>query len=337
MVDLSTDFMGLQLRNPLICSASPLCADLDNLCRMEDAGAAAVVLPSLFEEQLDVESQELYHFLVPAPDGGGADLLSQLPEMREYNRGPKGYLELLRRAKDRLNIPVIASLNGSSPGGWVGFSRQIEQAGADALELNVYWVPADPALSGPEVELLYTDLVSAVKAHVRIPVAVKLNPFFSSFAAFARRLDEARADGVVLFNRFYQPDFDVERLEVIPTLQASTQDDLLLRLHWAAILFGRIKAHIGITGGIHTPLDVIKSLMAGGRVGMLASALLLHGIEYLTSMLRGLEEWMEDHDYANIDQLLGSMSLLRVSDPPLFERANYMKVLRNFATQELPC
>src|SRR5262249_11507597 len=236
MIDLSTEVVGLKLRNPLVCSASPPCASGDNLLRLEDAGAAAVVLPSLFEEQLDVESQNLHRLL----DTDGVPL-STLPDMRNYNLGPQGYLDLIGQAKKRVTVPVIASLNGSMPGGWVGFARRIEEAGADALELSVYWLTADPSLSSQEIEHLYADLVSQVKAHVRIPVTVKLAPYFSAFPAFARTLDEAGADGLELFNRFYQPDFDLERMEVVPSLHLSSPAELLLRLHWVAILFGRVK------------------------------------------------------------------------------------------------
>jgi dihydroorotate dehydrogenase (fumarate) len=319
--------MGLRLRNPLVCSSSPLCEDVDNLRRMEEAGAAAIVLPSLFEEQLDIESQALYCFVEP---------LSYLPDMRGYNRGPDGYLDLIQRAKRAVDIPVFASLNGSSPGGWVGFARRIEEAGADAIELNIYWLSTDPALSSQEIEHLYTDLVSEVKAHVRIPVAVKLPPYFTAFASFARQLDEAGADSLVLFNRFYQPDFDLERREVVPTLHPSTPAELLSRLHWTAILFGRIKADLAVTGGVHTHLDVLKVLMAGGRVAMMTSALLMRGLDHLTEVLMGLQEWMGEREYANIDQLIGSMSLLRVTDPATYERANYMKMLRSFPRRQLP-
>jgi len=330
MIGLSTEFLGLKLRNPVVCSASPLCGSVDNLLRLEDAGAAAVVLPSLFEEQLDVENQDLHRLL--DADGTG---LSTLPDMRGYNLRPQGYLDLVRDAKKRVDVPVIASLNGSMPGGWVGFARRIEEAGADALELSVYWLTADPSLSGQEVEHLYADLVSEVKAHISIPVMVKLPPYFSSFAAFARQLDEAGANGLVLFNRFYQPEFDLERMALVPTLHLSSPSELLLRLHWAAVLFGRIKADLAVTGGVHSHLDVLKVLVAGGHVAMMTSALLLHGIDHLTEVLLALEEWLREREYHSVEQFLGAMSLRRVSDPSAFERSSYLKVLKSSTLGDL--
>jgi dihydroorotate dehydrogenase (fumarate) len=312
MIDLTTDYMGLTLRNPLVCSSSPLCESLGELCRMEDAGAGAVVLPSLFEEQVAAE--------VPAGT----------PDMTGYNLGPDGYLDHVRRAKERLRIPVIGSLNGSTPGGWTRYARLVEQAGADALELNLYWLSTDPALRGHEVERLYADLVAEVKLAVRVPVAVKVGPFLTAPAAFARALAEAGADALVLFNRFYQPDFDLDRMAVVPRLAPSTPGELLLRLHWTAILAGRVRAQLAVTGGVHSHLDVLKVILAGGQVAMMTSALLVNGTDHLTTVLAGLAAWLTGRGHTDL-RLRGSMSLRRVDDPAAYERASYLNVLRQGA------
>jgi dihydroorotate dehydrogenase (fumarate) len=335
MTDLSTSYLGLKLRNPLVCSSSPLCEDLDSLARMEEAGAAAVVLHSLFEEQLTVESLDLHRNL-EGPAESYAEATSYFPDMLGYNRGPERYLEHLARAKARLQIPVIASLNGATPGGWVWFARRTAEAGADALELNLYDIPTSTALPGAEVERRHAGLVAEVCAHVRVPVAVKLGMQLTAPAAFARQLDAAGARGLVLFNRFYQPDFDLENLEVVPSLQLSTPAELLLRLHWVAILFGQVKADLAVTGGVHGPRDVLKVMMAGGRVAMMTSALLKHGIDHLRRVLDGVGAWMAEHDYQSVRQMQGSMSLRRVADPGAFLRGNYMKVLRSYALKETP-
>jgi dihydroorotate dehydrogenase (fumarate) len=330
MTDLATTYLGLSLRSPLVCSASPLCQDLDALRRMEEAGAAAVVLHSLFEEQIDLEGQDLHHFL-----GHGAEAypeaLSYFPDMTDYNLGPEGYLEHVRQAKALLSVPVIASLNGVTRGGWVRYARLIEEAGADALELNVYEVPTDPRRSGIQVEHDLVELVRQVTAGLRIPVAVKLSPFYSAPADLAVRLGLVGARGLVLFNRFYQPDFDLDRLEVVPSLKLSTPDELLLRLHWVAILYGHVQADLAVTGGVHSARDVLKVLMAGGNVAMLTSALLKHGVEHLARVLAELRGWMEEHEYGSVTQMRGSMSFRAVPDPSAFERGNYMKVLRAHA------
>lgn len=330
MSDLSTRYLGLSLRNPLVASASPLCESLDNLRAMEDAGAGAVVLHSLFEEQIDVEGSHLDRYLTHGAESY-AEALDYFPDLARYNLGPDGYLEHVRRAKDALAIPVIGSLNGVSTGGWIDFARKIEQAGADALELNVYYVPTDPALSGVQVERMYTDLVRDVKASVSIPVAVKLGHAFTALANVARHLDVVGADALVLFNRFYLPDFDLERLEVAPRLTLSSPYEVLVRLHWVAILYGHVKADLAVTGGVHGSSQVLKAMMAGARVAMMTSALLQHGIAHLARVRADVIEWMEAHEYASIREMQGSMSYRSVAEPAAFERANYMKVLSSYA------
>jgi dihydroorotate dehydrogenase (fumarate) len=330
MTDLSTSYLGFSLKNPLVVSPSPLCQDLGSIRQMEDAGAAAVVLHSLFEEQLTLESQELDHFLAHGTDSF-AEALSYFPDLGRYNLGPDEYLEHIRKAKAAVKIPIIGSLNGVSTGGWISYAKKIEQAGADALELNVYYIPTDPEMSGAQVEQMYLDLVRDMRASVKIPVAVKLGPYFSALASMARRLDQAGANGLVLFNRFYQPDFDLEKLEVTPNLVLSRSDELRLRLTWVGILYGRVKADLAITGGVHTAEDAIKSMMAGARVAMMTSALLRNGIPHLKTVLSGVADWMEKHEYVSIRQMQGSMSQKSVAEPAAFERANYMKVLSSYA------
>jgi len=335
MIDLSTRYLGLRLASPLVASASPLCESLDSLRRMEDAGAAAVVLHSLFEEQIDVESHHLDRSLSHGTESY-AESVSYFPDLHDYNLGPDGYLEHVRRAKAAVDIPVIGSLNGVSTGGWIRFARKIEQAGADALELNIFHLPTDPALTGAEVEQMYVDLVRDVKRSVAIPVAVKLGHAFTATANVARRLDGAGADGLVLFNRFYLPDFDLETLDVVPTLTLSSPHELLVRLHWVAILHGHVGADLAVTGGVHGAEDVLKVMMAGARVAMTTSALLQHGIDHLARVRAGLLAWMEAHEYASIAQMQGSMSYRAVAEPAAFERANYMKVLSAYARRAAP-
>ena len=330
MSDLSTSYLGLSLKNPLVVSPSPLCEDLGAIRKMEDAGASAVVLHSLFEEQLSINSQDLDRFLTSGTESF-AEALSYFPDMGQFKLGPEAYLEHIQKAKKAVKIPIIGSLNGVSTGGWVSFAKKIEQAGADALELNVYYIATDPDMSGAQVEQMYADLVRDVRASLKIPIAVKLGPYFSSMASVARRLDQAGANGLVLFNRFYQPDFDLEKLEVTPNLNLSRSEELRLRLCWVAILSGRIKADMAITGGVHTAEDVIKSMMAGAKVAMMTSALLKNGIEHLKTVREGIAAWMEKHEYASIRQMQGSMSQKSVAEPAAFVRAYYMKVLRSYA------
>jgi dihydroorotate dehydrogenase (fumarate) len=330
MTDLSTSYLGLTLRSPLVASASPLCEAIDNIRRMEDAGAAAVVLHSLFEEQITLESQHLDSYLSHGTESY-AESLTYFPDMRSYNLGPDAYLEHIWRAKAAVGIPIIGSLNGVSTGGWISYAKKIEQAGADALELNVYYVPTDPEMTGADVERMYVDLVRDVKASLSIPVAVKLGHSFSAIANLARRLDQTHVDALVLFNRFYLPDFDLENLEVVPHLTLSSSHELLVRLHWVAILCGHVRADLAVTGGVHTAQDVLKAMMAGARVAMMTSALLERGIGHLAAVGKELLAWMEAHEYESIRQMQGSMSYRSVREPAAFERANYMKVLSSYA------
>jgi dihydroorotate dehydrogenase (fumarate) len=328
-MDLTTKYLGLTLKNPLVPSSSPLTRELGKLRQMEDAGASAIVLYSLFEEQINQESQVLDHYLTQGTESF-AEALSYFPEAPEYQTGPDEYLEHLWRAKKALDIPVIASLNGVSTGGWVRYARDMEQAGASALELNVYYLPADPYLSSEEVEQIYLDILRDVKAVVSIPVAMKLSPYFSNIAFMARRLAEAGADGLVLFNRFYQPDIDLENLAVVPNLKLSHSAELRLPLRWIAILYGRIEADLALTTGVHTPMDVLKGVAAGAAVTMMASELLQHGIDRIAALLEGTEAWLVEHEYESLAQLHGSMSQMNCAEPAAFERANYMRVLSSY-------
>ncbi|MCL4781559.1 MAG: dihydroorotate dehydrogenase-like protein [Bryobacterales bacterium] len=328
-MNTETTYLGLRLKNPLVASASPLSRDLDHIRHMEDEGAAAVVFYSLFEEQITAENESLDDFM-SLTEGFNAEANSYFPEMESYNRGPDGYLEHIAAAKAAVEIPVIASLNGISPGGWVSYARLMEEAGADALELNIFLVPTDLDCCAETVEKTYVEIVREVRKTIRIPLAVKLAPYFSSMGNLARRLDEAGANALVLFNRFYQPDFDLEALEVVPSLNLSTPEELRLRLHWTALLYGRIKADIAVTGGVHTSHDVIKSMMAGAKVACMTSALLRHGIGYLPRVLDGIDEWMTEREYTSIEEMQGSMSQRSVADPGAFVRANYMKVLQSY-------
>jgi len=330
MTDLSTTYLGLQLRTPLVASASPLSQELDCIRRLEDAGASAVVLYSLFEEQLRQESLELdYH--LSAGTESFAESLTYFPQPGEFHTGPEGYLNHIRKVKDAVDLPIIASLNGSTLGGWTSYARQMEEAGADAIELNIYFVPADFDLSAAEVEQVYLDIVRAVKITVQIPVAVKLNPFFSNLANMAKRLEAGGADGLVLFNRFYQPDIDIEELEVKPSVLLSTSQALRLPLTWIGILYGRIKASLAATSGIHRAEDVVKMLLVGADVTMLCSALLRNGVNHLRHVEGGLREWMENHEYESVRQMQGSMSQIRCPDPGAFERAQYMTAVKGLA------
>lgn len=330
MTDLATTYLGLCLKNPLVVSASPLCEEISNIRQMEDSGAAAVVLHSLFEEQIELESHELDRHLSSGAESY-AESLTYFPDMTRYNFGPDGYLEHIRRAKGAVEIPIIASLNGISPGGWIRYAKNIEEAGAAGLELNIYYLPTDPEMTSAQVEQMYCDLVTQVKSSVRFPVAVKLSPTFSALANMARRLDQAGADALVLFNRFYQPDFDLENLEVVPHLVLSGSSELNLRLHWVAILSSHLRADLAVTGGVHTAQDVLKAMMAGARVVMMTSALLKNGIGHLNRVHADLLAWMEEHQYESVRQMQGSMAWRSVANPDVFERANYMRVLSSYA------
>jgi dihydroorotate dehydrogenase (fumarate) len=329
MIDLSTYYLGQKLRSPLVASSSPLCKDLTNLQRIEQAGAGAVVLHSLFEEQILLESQSLDRFL-NAGSESNAESTSYFPDLKTYDIGPRAYLQHLSAAKKALKIPVIASLNGASLGGWVRYAREMEDAGADALELNVYFLPSSFEIGGSQIEDDYCELVSAVKAHVRIPVAVKLGPFFTSLPHLAYRLECAGASALVLFNRFYQPDFDLETLEATPNLKLSTSDELRLRLHAVALLSARLNLDLAITGGVHTAGDAIKGVLAGAHVVMLTSALLLHGIPHLREVEAGMLGWMEERGYESVSQMRGAMNASSVAEPEAYQRANYLKVLGSY-------
>jgi dihydroorotate dehydrogenase (fumarate) len=333
-MDLSTTYLGLKLKNPLVPSSSPLSRNLYSMRRMEDSGAAAIVLYSLFEEQITLESQTLNHYLTQGVESF-PEALTYFPEAAEYESGPDEYAEHIRKAKETLEIPIIASLNGVSTGGWVKYAQNVEQAGADALELNIYYLPTDPNLSGAEVEQIYLDILRDVKEAISIPVAMKLSPYFSGMANMASRLASAGADGLVLFNRFYQPDLDIENLEIVPHLLLSTSAELRLPLRWIAILYGRVESDLALTTGIHTAEDMLKGLMAGASVTMVASELLRNGIGRLREILIDLERWLIEYEYESIAQLRGSLSQINCDEPAAFERANYMRVLSSFAPDYL--
>ncbi|HEX9659001.1 MAG TPA: dihydroorotate dehydrogenase-like protein [Rhodothermales bacterium] len=328
-MDLSTTYMGLRLKNPIVPSASPLSERAYNIRWMEDAGASAVVMYSLFEEQIRGESDRLDHYLAYGNEST-AEALSYYPDLGNYNVGPSEYLERIRQAAEAVDIPIIGSLNGVSTGGWVEYAREIEQAGAKALELNVYYIPTDTELPSSAVEQMYLDVVVSVKRTVTIPVAVKISPFFSSPANMAKRLAQNGADALVLFNRFYQPDFDLNRLEVVPHLVLSEPHELLLPLRWVAILYGRVPVDFAITSGVHSHVDVLKCMMAGAKVAMTASELLEKGIGRIAEILYLLVQWMQDNEYESVEQMQGSMSQRHVAEPAAFERANYMKVLQSW-------
>ncbi len=329
-MDLTTKYMGLTLKHPVVPSASPIVQHLGNIRKLEDAGAGAIVLHSLFEEQIRMESETLDRSLSQSEELY-AESPSFFPNLEKYNLGPDGYLEHVAKAKAAVSVPVIASLNGTSTGGWIEYAKKIEQAGADALELNIYTVPTDLETTAAQVEEGYVQLVRDVRASISIPVAVKLAPYFTAMANLAKRLDSAGANGLVLFNRFYQPDYDLEALEIVPSLQLSSSFELLTRLHWTAILFGRVKADIAVTGGVHTSYDVLKAMMAGARVAMMTSALLKRGIDYLKTVLEEMGAWLEDHEYESVQQMQGSMSQKSVSHPESFLRSNYIRVLSSYS------
>jgi dihydroorotate dehydrogenase (fumarate) len=331
-MDLTTTYLGLELKNPIVPSAGPLSHSVDSMKRLEDAGASAMVMYSLFEEQIAHEAAELNHYLSYGTESF-AEALTYFPESETYNVGPDDYVELVRKAKESLSIPVIGSLNGITPGGWISYARRIEEAGADAIELNVYYIPTDPQLRSDEVEDRYLGVLHAVKRSVKIPVAMKLSPFFSSMANMAQRLSNAGADGLVLFNRFYQPDINLEELEVTPGVTLSTPYAARLPLRWIAILYGRINLSLAATSGIHTAQDVIKMLMAGADVTMMCSALLKNGPQHITQVLKDMDLWMVEHEYVSVRQMKGSMSQRAVADPSAFERANYMKALNEYKYQ----
>jgi dihydroorotate dehydrogenase (fumarate) len=328
MIDLTTNYLGLQLRTPLVASASPLSQELDGIRRLEDAGASAIVLYSLFEEQLRQESFELEYHLTEGTDSF-AEASSFFPQPNEFHLGPEGYLNHIRKAKKAVSVPIIASLNGTTVGGWTQYAKLIEQAGADALECNIYFIAADPDLTSLAIEKEYLDILKAVKSVVKIPVAIKLSPYFSNMANMAKRLDEAGANALVLFNRFYQPDINLEELEIQPNVLLSGPQALRLPLTWIGILYGRILANLAATSGVHSGEDVVKLVMVGADVTMLCSALLRNGIDHLRKVESGLLEWMEKHEYESVQQMKGSMSQIRCPNPSAFERAQYMKAVKS--------
>ena len=330
MIDLTTTYLGLTLKNPLVVGPSPLCQSVDAIREMEDAGAAAVVLHSLFEEQIALENQQLDRGL-SAQTESFAESLSYLPDIHHYKLGPEEYVEHVRRAKAAVDIPVIASLNGTTPGSWIRYARQLEEAGADAVELNIYYVATDPLASALDVERRYVDLVAAVRKAVKVPLAVKVGHSFTAFANVAHQLAGAGANGLVLFNRFYQPDLDIEHLEVVPSLSLSSSYELLLRLHWVAVLYGRVEADFAVTGGVHTGHDALKAMMAGANVAMLTSALLKHGVDHLATVRTEMLNWMEEREYESVAQMRGSLAQKAVRNPGAYERGNYIKVLSSYA------
>ena len=328
-VDLSTKYLGLTLTNPLVVAACSLTDDLENLKRMEEAGASAIVLHSLFEEQIEFEQVET-HKVYERGAESFPEALTYFPEMDDYRVGPESYIEHVEKAKKAVSVPVIASLNGTSTGGWLRYAKLIQDAGADALELNIYLIAADMSMSGQQVEDQYLELVSAVKGSIDIPLAVKVGPYFSSPGHMARRLSEAGADGLVIFNRFLQPDIHLDDLKISPRLVLSTPYELLLPLRWIAILHGRVDASLALTSGIHGPDELLKAVLAGADVGMVASALYGKGIGRIGEILSGAQKWLDENDYESVEQAKGSMSQENCPEPAAFERGNYMKALTSF-------
>jgi dihydroorotate dehydrogenase (fumarate) len=328
-MDLATSYLGLDLKNPLVAGASPLSREVGTIREMEDAGISAVVLHSLFEEQIEHEAAVHEHYMEYGADSF-AEAISYVPQQVGFPRGPDEYLEHIAKVKEAVNIPVIASLNGTSTGGWTEYAKKMQEAGADALELNVYYIAADPDTTGDEIENRYVEVLRTVKQSVNIPVAIKLGPYFSAFANFAKRLDDAGADGLVIFNRFYQPDIDLENLEVIPDLRLSAPHEMRLPLRWLAVLDPVVDMSLAATTGVYTSFDVLKLIMAGADVTMLVATLLRNGIPAVRFILEGMEEWMEDHEYASISQMQGSMNQLTCPNPVAFERGNYMRELNSY-------
>ena len=332
-MNLTTSYLGFKLRTPLVPSASPLSENIDNVKRMEDAGAPAVVFHSLFEEQVRLDHHDLQYYLDQGRESY-AEALSYFPEQAEFKVGPDAYLEHIAEAKAAVAIPIIGSLNGTTFGGWMKCAQQIEQAGADALELNIYSIPNDPELSADDIESSYLTIIASIKAQLKIPVAVKLSPYFTNFAQFARRVDAQGAGALVLFNRFYQPDIELETLEISPNVLLSTPMAMRLPMRWIAMLYGRIGANLAATSGIHRATDALKMLMAGADVTMLCSVLLRRGIEHITLIERAMCEWMEDHEYESVEQLKGSMSQQNCPEPAAFERAQYMRALATYPVRD---
>jgi dihydroorotate dehydrogenase (fumarate) len=328
-LNLNTKYLGLQLSNPLVIAACPITGKVDWLKKLEEAGAAAAVMPSLFEEQIEHEEEEITK-LHEFGTESFPEALSYFPDEQDYRTGPEEYLERIGEAKKAVKMPIIASLNGTTTGGWVRYAKSMQEAGADAIELNIYYIAADTETSGCDVEKQYLDLVAAVKQSLTIPLAVKVGPYFSAMGNMAKRLTEAGADGLVLFNRFLQPDIDLETLDTNPKLLLSDPYELLLPLRWVAILRGRVDASLAITSGIHDAYSLAKALLAGADVGMVASAIYQDGLEQVSRILRGLQDWMKEKEYDSVEQLKGSVSQQNCPDPEAFARGNYMKALTSF-------
>lgn len=329
-VDLTTTYLGMKLTHPIVPSASTITGKLDVLKRLQDAGAPAVVLPSLFEEQIEYEEQEMQRLAEFAAESFAEATFGYFPEMKDYNTGPGSYLKLIEDAKAALDIPVIASLNGSSASGWLRYAKKIEGAGADALELNIYFVPSDPNISGEQVEERYLSLIRACRESISIPLAVKVGPYFSSVANMVSKISNAGANGVVLFNRYLMPDIDLENLEVTPALKLSDPSELRLPLRWIALLRGKVPISLALTSGVHSAADAIKAVLTGADVAMTTSALLRHGPEYLTTLIEGFRSWLDENDYLSVEQAKGSLSEEAAPDPEAFSRANYMKALISY-------
>ena len=328
-MDLSTTYLGMKLINPIVASASPLSRSMDSMRRLEDAGASAIVMHSLFEEQVTNEAESL-DFYKSYGTESYAEALTYFPDTRDYNFAPEEYLEIIAKATNKLEIPIIASLNGVTPSGWIRYAKKMEEAGAAALELNVYYIPTNGTMSGVDVENRYVDMLKQVHGAVKIPVAVKLSPFFSSIPNVAQRLVSEGADGLVLFNRFYQPDIDLDELDVKPGVELSDSYANRLPMRWIGILFGKLKASLAATSGVHTAEDVLKLIMVGADVTMMCSALLMHGAAHITKTKQSVEQWMEEHEYESIEQMKGSLSHKSIADPSAYERANYMKALNRY-------
>ncbi len=324
-MNLGTTYLGLELKNPIVCGSCPLGTNIDTIRQLEMAGAAAIVLPSLFEEEIVGEAQA--QMAMESVGAGFGEASSYLPDPEGYHVGPERYLDHIKAARDAASIPIIGSLNGASPGGWIRYAEKIEKAGADAIELNAYYLATDPEATGASIEERVLAVVKAVKDAVTIPVAVKLSPFYSSLSNFARELEGAGADGLVLFNRFYQPDIDIEELDVIPNLRLSTADELRLRLRWLSILSSQVKMSLAATGGAHNAVDVIKAVMTGAHSVQMVSALLIHGPEHIQRTLEAVEFWLTEHEYESLEQMRGSMNMSKVPVPAKLTRANYMKML----------
>ena len=329
MIDLSTKYLGVQLKNPLVASASPLCENIENIKQMEKSGIAAVVLHSLFEEQVILQEKELNYALTQQTESY-AESLSYLPDINDYRFAPDEYVDYIAKVKKAVDIPIIGSLNGISNSGWISYGKKIEEAGADALELNIYYLPTTKSSSCQEIEQIYLDLIKSLRQNITIPIAVKLSPYFNSIPGIADKLAEEGVDGLVLFNRFYQPDIDLTEMSVVPNLELSHSSELRLRLRWVAILYQNIKTDLAITGGIHTTEDIIKGILAGANVTMTTSALLEKGIPYIDELIKGTEEWLKRHQYNSINEIRGLLSQQNVKETDAFERANYMKVLKSY-------